>query len=92
MIAVSYLVKRKTNKVFLDVISKTKIFNINFSMKLPTTKILLNLQGGLDNAEYDNLIQDSILLVTNFTTNKFNKIECSYKELGQTENGKQQTK
>ena len=40
---------RKIKKIFFEVISNTKIFNLNFcSMKLPTTKILPNLQGGLD--------------------------------------------
>ena len=46
MIAVSYLMKRKIKKIFLELISNTKIFNIKFcSMKLPTTEILPNLQG-----------------------------------------------
>ena len=59
MIAVSYLMKRKVKKIFLKIISKTKIFYIKFySMKLTTTKILPNLQGrldkggGLDDVEY----------------------------------------
>ena len=38
--------KRKIKRISLEVIFNTKIFNIKFcSMKLPTTKILLNLQG-----------------------------------------------
>ena len=46
MIAVSYQMKRKIKKIYLEVISNTKIFYIKFSsMKLPTTKILPNLQG-----------------------------------------------
>ena len=46
MIVVSYLMKRKIKRIFLEVISNTKTFNIKFcSMKLPTTKILPNLQG-----------------------------------------------
>ena len=58
MIAVSYLMERKIKKIFFEVISNLKIFNIKFcSMKLPTTKIFQNLQGldkgGLDNVEYD---------------------------------------
>ena len=45
MIAVSYLMKRKIKKIFLELISDTKIFNIKFLlMKLSTTKILPNLQ------------------------------------------------
>ena len=49
MIAVSYPMKRKIKKIFLEVISNTKIFYIKFClMKLPTTKILPNLQKGLD--------------------------------------------
>ena len=46
IIAVSYLIKRKIKKIFYEVISNTKIFNLKFcSMKLPTTKDLPNLQG-----------------------------------------------
>ena len=46
MIAVSYLMKRKLKKIFLEVISNTKIIYIKFVlMKLPTIKILPNLQG-----------------------------------------------
>ena len=46
MIAVFYLMKIKIKKIFLEVISNTKIFNIkNCSIKLPTTNIMPNLQG-----------------------------------------------
>ena len=46
MIAVLYLMKRKIKKIFLELISNTKIFYIKFcSMYLPATKILPNLQG-----------------------------------------------
>ena len=49
MIVVSYSMKRKIKKIFLELFSNTKIFNIKFcSMKLPTTKILPNLQGELE--------------------------------------------
>ena len=40
--------KRKIKKIFFEIISNNKIF----SMKLPTTKILSNLQGELSNVEY----------------------------------------
>ena len=60
MIAVSYLMKRKIKKVLFEIISNTKILSINFSMKLPTTKILPDLQGirqgGLENVEYGNFL------------------------------------
>ena len=47
MIAVSYIVKRKIKKIFFEVISNSKIFNIIFfSTKLSTTKIFPKLQGG----------------------------------------------
>ena len=47
MIAVSYIMKRKIKKIFLEVISNFKILNIHFfSTKLSTTKIFPNLQGG----------------------------------------------
>ena len=57
MIAVLYLINRKIKKFFLDLISNTKILNISFFLlKLPTTKILQNLQGnkhrGLDSIKY----------------------------------------
>ena len=52
---------KKIKKIFLELISNTKIFNIKFCrMKLSTIKILSNLQGetrqrgGLDNVEYGN--------------------------------------
>ena len=46
MIAVSFLMKRKFKKIFLEVISNTKIFNIKLSsMIFLATKILLNLRG-----------------------------------------------
>ena len=55
MIAVSYLMKRKIKKIFLELVSNTNIFNIKFcSINMPTTKILSNLQGGLHNIEYGN--------------------------------------
>ena len=45
MIAVSYLMKRKIKKIFLELISNIKIFNIIFFNEITTTKILPNLQG-----------------------------------------------
>ena len=46
IIAVSYLMKRKIKKIFLELISNTKNFNIKFClMKLPTTEIFPNSQG-----------------------------------------------
>ena len=46
IIVVSYLMKRKFKKIFLEVISNAKFFLYKFFvfMKLPTTKILSNLQ------------------------------------------------
>ena len=45
MTAVSYMIKRKIKKIFLEVISNSKIFNIKFYlMKLLTNKIFQNLQ------------------------------------------------
>ena len=52
--------KRKIKKIFFEVISNSKIFNIIFfSTKLSTTKILPNLQGtrkrgGLDKVKYNS--------------------------------------
>ena len=45
--------KRKIKKIFLELISNTKIFSIKFcSMKLQTAKILPNLQRGLDKGDW----------------------------------------
>ena len=45
MMTESYLKKRKIKKIYFEVISNPKIFNIKFClMKLPTTKILPNSQ------------------------------------------------
>ena len=52
MIAVSYLMKIKIKKIFIEVISNTKVLYIKFcSMKLPTTKVLPNLQEVIDKGE-----------------------------------------
>ena len=46
MFAVSYRMKRKIKKIFLKVISNTKIVYLKICLiNLPTIKILSNLQG-----------------------------------------------
>ena len=63
MIAVSYIMERKIKKIFFELVSNSKIFNIIFSTKLSTTKIFPNLQRGLDNVEYGRLIWLEINLI-----------------------------
>ena len=58
MIAVSYIMKRKINKIFFEVISNTKIFNIIFFQqnsqrpRFCQTYREDQTKGGLDNVEY----------------------------------------
>ena len=49
MIAVSYIMKRKIKKIFSEVISNTKIFNINFFFnEMVNDQDFAKLTGGLD--------------------------------------------
>ena len=48
MIAVSYLMKRKIKKTFLEVISHFKIFSINFFNEVANDQDFAKLTGGLD--------------------------------------------
>ena len=48
MIVVSYIMKRKIKKVFFEVISNSKIFNINFFQQTVNDEYFPNLQRGLD--------------------------------------------
>ena len=48
MIEVSYQMKRNIKKIFLEVISKTKIFNINFLNEITNDQEFVKLTGGLD--------------------------------------------
>ena len=54
MIAVSYLMKRKTKKIYFEVISNTKIFNIIFFNEIANDQDFPKLIGGLNNVEYGN--------------------------------------
>ena len=55
MIVVSYPIKSKIKMIFLEVISNTKIFNINFFFnKVAKNLDFAKLTGGLDNVEYGN--------------------------------------
>ena len=61
IIAVSYLTKRKIKKIFLEVISNTKIFYIKFFIEVANDQDFAKLtgglnQGGLDNVEYGNSV------------------------------------
>ena len=56
MIAVSYLMKRKIKNIFLEVISNTKIFYINFFFnENANDQDFVKLTGGLDKGELDNV-------------------------------------
>ena len=48
MIAVSYIMKRKIKKIFFEVISNSKIFNIIFFNEIVNDQDLPKLTGGLD--------------------------------------------
>ena len=52
MIAVSYLMKRKLKKIFLEVISNTKIFNKILFNEIANDQDFVKLTGELDNVEY----------------------------------------
>ena len=52
MIAVSYIMKRKIKKIFFEVISNSKIFNINFFNEMINDQDFPKLTGGLHNVEY----------------------------------------
>ena len=59
MIAVSYLMKRKIKKIFIEVIWNTKKFQYNFFNEVVNDQNFAKLTGGLnkgkrlDNVEYD---------------------------------------
>ena len=48
MIAVSYIMKRKFKKIFFEVISNSKIFNIIFFNEIVNDQDFAKLTGGLD--------------------------------------------
>ena len=52
MIAVSYIMKRKIKKIFFEVISNSKIFNIIFFNEMVNDQDFLKLTGSLDKVEY----------------------------------------
>ena len=53
MIAVSYIMKRKIKKIFFEVISNSKNFNINFFQRNGhRPRLSQTYRGGLDNVEY----------------------------------------
>ena len=58
MIAVSYIMKRKIKKIFYEIISNSKIFNIIFFNEMINDQDFAKLtggtrqRGGLDNVEY----------------------------------------
>ena len=63
MIAVSYIMKRKIKKIFFEVISNSKNFNIIFFNKIVNDQDFPKLTGGLDkgggeldNVEYGNIV------------------------------------
>ena len=70
MIAVSYIMKRKIKKIFFEVISNSKIFNINFYQRNgQRPRFSQTYRGGLDNVEYGiilnyyNIILKNVLII-----------------------------
>ena len=68
MIEVSYIMKRKIKKIFFEVISNSKIFNINFFNEIVSDQDFTKLTGGLDKGgegldkvEYGNYFSDCII-------------------------------
>ena len=49
MIAVSYIMKGKIKKIIFEVITNSKIFNINFFNEIVNDQDFPKLTGGLDN-------------------------------------------
>ena len=52
MIVVSFLMKRKIKKIFLEVISNTKIFYIKIFNEVANDQDFAKLTGGLNNVGY----------------------------------------
>ena len=64
MIAVSYIMKRKIKKIFYEIISNSKIFNIIFFNEMINDQDFpkltgggLDKGGGLDSVEYGKKLQ-----------------------------------
>ena len=53
--AVSYLMKRKIKNIFLEIISNTKIFYINFFNENANDQDFAKITGGLDKGRLDNV-------------------------------------
>ena len=51
MIAISYIMTRKIKKIFFEVISNSKIFNITFFNEIVNDQDFSKLTGGLDKGE-----------------------------------------
>ena len=67
MIAVSYIMKRKINKTFFEIISYSKIFNIIFFKEIVNDQDFPKLTGGLDNVGYGNIFHFNIQNMFYFT-------------------------
>ena len=64
MIAVSYIMKRKIKKIFCEVISNSKIFNINFFQRNgQRPRFSQTYRGRLDKGELDNVEYGNIYLL-----------------------------
>ena len=55
MIAVSYIMKRKIKKIFFEVISNSKNFNIIFFNEIVNNQDFHKFTGGLDKGRPDNV-------------------------------------
>ena len=59
--------KRKIKKIFFELISNSKIFNINFFIEMVNDQDFPKITGGLDNVEYDNISLNNVNLIINLS-------------------------
>ena len=72
MIAVSYIMKRKIKKIFFEVISNSKIFNINFFQRNgQRPRFSQTYRGGLDKGGGDWTTSNTVFIYVFFLVKIF---------------------
>ena len=69
MIAVSYIMKRKIKKIFFEVISNSKIFNINLFQRNGQRPRFSQTYRGLDKGEGDWTTSNTVIIIKIFIFN-----------------------